>query len=259
MDKLGAKVSSQAKQCCDPTRHKLRIRSRSLGQELPQRTLLAIFHFTASIYSWLPCGLATNANFGAMLQTPPKSRGPCLHIAYPLVRGTVIYTCQRAEQAACRDPRSHSKSPLSMFEVGHRLNLDQPLRARYRVLPRDGSVRTTKTSRVIARAMARGLGFVTPCPNKQGKNAYFSKVADASGTASDVVNVTKDCKHFGPPPPPHAAVQPGLQQPSTTPWSMQPQGSCRAHYCFRCACYALVVRATRLVVRTTQVLVARPC
>ena len=39
------------------------------------------------------------------------------------------------------------------------------MRARYRVLPRDGSVRTTK---IIARAMARGLGFVTPCPNKQG-------------------------------------------------------------------------------------------
>ena len=54
-------------------------------------------------------------------------------------------------------------------------------------------------ARVIARAMARGLGFVTPCPNKQGKNAYFSKVSDASGTASDVVNVRKDCKHFGPP------------------------------------------------------------
>ena len=74
-----------------------------------------------------------------------------------------------------------------------------PLRARYRVLPRDGSVRTTKTSRVIARAMARGLGFVTPCPNKQCKNAYLSKVSDASGTASDVVNVRKDCKYFGPP------------------------------------------------------------
>ena len=73
------------------------------------------------------------------------------------------------------------------------------LRARYRVWPRDGSVRTTKTSRVIARAMARGLGFVTPCPNKQGKNAYFTRVSDASGTASDVVNVRKDCKHFGPP------------------------------------------------------------
>ena len=54
-------------------------------------------------------------------------------------------------------------------------------------------------ARVIARAMARGLGFVTPCPNKQGKNAYFSKVSDASGTTSDVVNVRKDCKHFGPP------------------------------------------------------------
>ena len=26
-----------------------------------------------------------------------------------------------------------------------------------------------------------------------------------------------------PQPPPHAAVQPGLQQPSTTPWSMHPQ------------------------------------
>ena len=26
-----------------------------------------------------------------------------------------------------------------------------------------------------------------------------------------------------PQPPPHAAVQPGLQQPCTTPWSMQPQ------------------------------------
>ena len=73
------------------------------------------------------------------------------------------------------------------------------LRARYGVLPRDGSVRTTKTSRVIACAMARGLGFVTPCPNKHGKNAYFSKVSDASGTASDIVNVRKDCKHFGPP------------------------------------------------------------
>ena len=60
-----------------------------------------------------------------------------------------------------------------------------------------------------------------------------------------------------PQPPPHAAVQPGLQQPSTTPWSMQPQVSCRAHYCFRCACYALVVPASCLVVRTTQVVVAR--
>ena len=54
-------------------------------------------------------------------------------------------------------------------------------------------------ARSIARAMARGLGFVTPCPNKQGKNAYFSKVSDASGTASDAVNVREDCKHFGPP------------------------------------------------------------
>ena len=54
-------------------------------------------------------------------------------------------------------------------------------------------------ARVIARAMSRGLGFVTPCPNKQGKNAYFSKVLYASGTASDVANVRKDCKHFGAP------------------------------------------------------------
>ena len=41
-------------------------------------------------------------------------------------------------------------------------------------------------------------------------------------------------------------------------------GTCRAHYCFRCAhycfrcaCYALIVRASCLVVRTTHVLVAR--
>ena len=36
-------------------------------------------------------------------------------------------------------------------------------------------------------------------------------------------------------------------------------GTCRAHYYFRCACYALVVRASCLVVRTinTHVLVAR--
>ena len=34
-------------------------------------------------------------------------------------------------------------------------------------------------------------------------------------------------------------------------------GTCRAHYCFRCACYALVVRASCLDVRTTHVLVAR--
>ena len=54
-------------------------------------------------------------------------------------------------------------------------------------------------ARSIARAMARGLGFVTPCPNKQGKNAYFSKVSDASGTTCDAVNVREDCKHFGPP------------------------------------------------------------
>ena len=54
-------------------------------------------------------------------------------------------------------------------------------------------------ARSIARAMARGLGFVTPCPNKQGKNAYFSKVSDSSGTASDAVDVREDCKHFGPP------------------------------------------------------------
>ena len=54
-------------------------------------------------------------------------------------------------------------------------------------------------ARVIARAIPRGLGFVTPCPNKQGKNAYFSKVSDAFGTACDAVNVRKDCQHFGPP------------------------------------------------------------
>ena len=54
-------------------------------------------------------------------------------------------------------------------------------------------------ARSIARAMARGLGFVTPCPNKQGKNAYFSNVSDSSGTASDAVNVREDCEHFGPP------------------------------------------------------------
>ena len=54
-------------------------------------------------------------------------------------------------------------------------------------------------ARGIARAMAGGLGFVTPFPNKQGKNAYFSKVSDASGTACDAVNVRKDCQHFGPP------------------------------------------------------------
>ena len=54
-------------------------------------------------------------------------------------------------------------------------------------------------ARSIARAMARGLGFVTPCPNKHGKNAYFSKVSDSSGTASDAVNVREDCKHVGPP------------------------------------------------------------
>ena len=51
MDKLGAKVSPQAKNCCDLTRDKLRIRSCSLHRELPQRTLLAIFHFTAAIFS----------------------------------------------------------------------------------------------------------------------------------------------------------------------------------------------------------------
>ena len=34
-------------------------------------------------------------------------------------------------------------------------------------------------------------------------------------------------------------------------------GTCRAHDCFRCACYALVVRASCLVVRTTHILVAR--
>ena len=34
-------------------------------------------------------------------------------------------------------------------------------------------------------------------------------------------------------------------------------GTCRAHYCFRCAWYALVVHASRLVVRTTHVLVVR--
>ena len=33
-------------------------------------------------------------------------------------------------------------------------------------------------------------------------------------------------------------------------------GTCRAHYCFRCACYALVVCASCLVVRTTHVLIA---
>ena len=53
-------------------------------------------------------------------------------------------------------------------------------------------------ARVIARAIPRGLGFVTPCPNKQGKNAYFSKVSDASGTTCDAVKVRKDCQHFGP-------------------------------------------------------------
>ena len=39
-------------------------------------------------------------------------------------------------------------------------------------------------ARSIARAMARGLGFVTPCPNKQGKNAYFSKVSDTCTTGA---------------------------------------------------------------------------
>ena len=53
--------------------------------------------------------------------------------------------------------------------------------------------------KTMLRAMARGPGFVTPCPNKQGKNAYFSKNSDASGTARDAVNVRKDCQHFGPP------------------------------------------------------------
>ena len=54
-------------------------------------------------------------------------------------------------------------------------------------------------ARFIARAIARGLGFVTPCPNKRDKNAYFFKVSDASSTACDAVNVRKDCQHFGPP------------------------------------------------------------
>ena len=61
------------------------------------------------------------------------------------------------------------------------------------------SAHSKTIARSIARAMARGLRFVTPCPNKQGKNAYFSKVSDSSGTASDAVNVREDCKHFGPP------------------------------------------------------------
>ena len=43
-----------------------------------------------------------------------------------------------------------------------------------------------------------------------------------------------------PQPPPHAAVQPGLQQPSTTPWSMQPQ--------------VLAVRTTVSVARATLLL-----
>ena len=54
-------------------------------------------------------------------------------------------------------------------------------------------------ARIIARAMARDLGFATPCPNKQGKTADFSKVSDPSGTGCDAVNVREDCKHFGPP------------------------------------------------------------
>ena len=43
-----------------------------------------------------------------------------------------------------------------------------------------------------------------------------------------------------PQPPPHAAVQPGLQQPSMTPWSMQPQ--------------VLAVRTTVSVARATFLL-----
>ena len=43
-----------------------------------------------------------------------------------------------------------------------------------------------------------------------------------------------------PQPPPHAAVQPGLQQPSMTPWSMQPQ--------------VLAVRTTVSVARATLLL-----
>ena len=43
-----------------------------------------------------------------------------------------------------------------------------------------------------------------------------------------------------PQPPPHAAVQPGLQQPSTTPWSMQPQ--------------VIAVRTTVSVARATLLL-----
>ena len=46
-----------------------------------------------------------------------------------------------------------------------------------------------------------------------------------------------------------AAVHDDVQHAAT--------GTCRAHYCFRCACYALVVRASCLVLRTTHVLIAR--
>ena len=60
-----------------------------------------------------------------------------------------------------------------------------------------------------------------------------------------------------PQPPPHAPVQPGLQQPSTTPWSMQPQVLAMRTTVSVARARALVVRASCLVVRTTHVLVAR--
>ena len=112
-----------------------------------------------------------------------------------LVRSTRLTTYTRsAIQAVVR----HGNGYAGLW-LRSTLTFPNPACALQGIAARWFSAHYKDMARVIARAMARGLGFVTPCPNKQGENAYFSKVSDASGTASDVVNVRKDCKHFWPP------------------------------------------------------------
>ena len=84
-----------------------------------------------------------------------------------------------------------------------------------------------------------GWGYPPPsCSTANNGCGGHSSWCDTATTA------TCSCK-----PGTAAAVHDAVEHAAT--------GSCRAHYCFRCACYAPVVRATRLAVRTTQVLVAR--
>ena len=107
-----------------------------------------------------------------------------------------------AEKKRRRTEAANAVTPLSVVDLVLLLKIPRrryPACALQGIAARWLSAHYKTIAHSIAHAMARGLGFVTPCPNKQGKNAYFSVVSDASSTACDAVNVREDCKHFGPP------------------------------------------------------------